>query len=249
LRRLGEAATACSACAGPCPSCAPTPESPLQRRFPLQWGRDTAALAQDILAAGIEAVLTCVDPKRLSPSFAGRRFDAQLLADLPPGVDPCGERGGCSLHAPTPTAPRARSLWPLSVVPPLPADTARPFALPPCYPPLPPAAGENGEFHTFVVSAPALFDRPIDVHERYDPRLRVERGGFVFFDVVPLDMDLDEAAAEADKARKEAAAADAAAAEAEAAAAAGGATPVCPPPQGGKQSALDRLHQRASASR
>ena len=55
--------------------------------FPL-WGRDTSALAREFIAAGFEAVLVCVDPRRLDPSFAGRRFDAELLADLPPDVDP-----------------------------------------------------------------------------------------------------------------------------------------------------------------
>ncbi len=60
--------------------------------FPL-WGRDTAALAREMVAAGVRAVLTCVDPKQLSPSFAGRTFDPALLAELPSGVDPCGERG------------------------------------------------------------------------------------------------------------------------------------------------------------
>jgi len=60
--------------------------------FPL-WRRDTAALARAMIASGLIAHLTCVDPKRLDRSFAGRRFDAQLLEDLPPGVDPCGENG------------------------------------------------------------------------------------------------------------------------------------------------------------
>jgi uncharacterized protein (TIGR00290 family) len=60
--------------------------------FPL-WGLDTAALAREMLAGGVEAVLTCVDPKQLDPRFAGRTFDLALLAELPPGVDPCGERG------------------------------------------------------------------------------------------------------------------------------------------------------------
>jgi uncharacterized protein (TIGR00290 family) len=60
--------------------------------FPL-WGRDTSVLARAFIAAGFEAVLVCVDPRRLDRSFAGRRFDAQLLADLPPDVDPCGENG------------------------------------------------------------------------------------------------------------------------------------------------------------
>ena len=52
-----------------------------------------AALAREMIAAGLGAILTCVDPKVLDPSFAGREFDARLLDDLPPSVDPCGERG------------------------------------------------------------------------------------------------------------------------------------------------------------
>jgi uncharacterized protein (TIGR00290 family) len=61
-------------------------------RFPL-WGRSTDRLARDMLAAGVCAVLTCVDPAVLPAEFAGRAFDQSLLADLPDGVDPCGERG------------------------------------------------------------------------------------------------------------------------------------------------------------
>ena len=60
--------------------------------FPL-WGRDTTALAREFLDAGFEATLVCVEPRTLSPSFAGRAYDEQLLAELPPGVDPCGENG------------------------------------------------------------------------------------------------------------------------------------------------------------
>lgn len=60
--------------------------------FPL-WGRDTAALAREMVAAGLRATLTCVDPCRLDRGFAGRAFDSALLGDLPPGVDPCGENG------------------------------------------------------------------------------------------------------------------------------------------------------------
>lgn len=60
--------------------------------FPL-WGRDTAALAREMLHAGTRAVLTCVDPSQLDASFAGRSFDNELLADLPSRCDPCGERG------------------------------------------------------------------------------------------------------------------------------------------------------------
>jgi uncharacterized protein (TIGR00290 family) len=56
-------------------------------------GISTAELAQQMLAAGLRARLTCIDPRALDASFAGRLFDAELLADLPAGVDPCGERG------------------------------------------------------------------------------------------------------------------------------------------------------------
>jgi uncharacterized protein (TIGR00290 family) len=60
--------------------------------FPL-WGRPTDRLARDMLGAGVRAVLTCIDPTVLAPELAGRSFDEALLAELPPGVDPCGERG------------------------------------------------------------------------------------------------------------------------------------------------------------
>lgn len=60
--------------------------------FPL-WLRDTRELAHDMVNAGIAATITCVDPKQLDRAFAGRDFDASLLAELPAGVDPCGERG------------------------------------------------------------------------------------------------------------------------------------------------------------
>jgi uncharacterized protein (TIGR00290 family) len=60
--------------------------------FPL-FGADTPALAREMIAAGVRARITCLNPKILDRSFAGREFDAALLADLPPGVDPCAERG------------------------------------------------------------------------------------------------------------------------------------------------------------
>jgi len=98
--------------------------------FPL-WGRPTRALAQAMLDAGLRARITCVDPRALAASFAGREFDRQLLADLPPGVDPCGE---------------------------------------------------NGEFHTFAWDGP-MFRRPVAV--RGGPV--VERDGFVFADLLPVE--------------------------------------------------------------
>jgi len=54
---------------------------------------DTPALARRMLRDGLSAVLTCVDPRQLSEAFVGRLYDAALLAELPDGVDPCGERG------------------------------------------------------------------------------------------------------------------------------------------------------------
>lgn len=60
--------------------------------FPL-WGADTREQARRFIAAGHRAVLTCVDTTQLDAGFSGREFDADLLADLPPGVDPCGEHG------------------------------------------------------------------------------------------------------------------------------------------------------------
>jgi uncharacterized protein (TIGR00290 family) len=68
--------------------------SGIEPLFPL-WcsSADTPRLARQFLDGGVRAVLTCVDGRQLPGSFVGRSFDAALLADLPPGVDPCGERG------------------------------------------------------------------------------------------------------------------------------------------------------------
>ncbi len=60
--------------------------------FPL-WGMATDRLAREMIGAGLRARVTCVDPKVLPAEFAGRDFDANFLADLPEGVDPCGENG------------------------------------------------------------------------------------------------------------------------------------------------------------
>lgn len=104
--------------------------SGLALRFPL-WGRDTAELAREMIAGGLRARLTCVDPRLLDARFAGREFDDALLAELPPSCDPCGERG---------------------------------------------------EFHTFTYSGP-MFTAPIDVVSG----IVVERDGFVFADLLPLE--------------------------------------------------------------
>ncbi len=64
----------------------------LEPLFPL-WQIPTHQLAHEMIAGGLRAKLVCVDPRKLAPEFAGREFDLQLLADLPPEVDPCGENG------------------------------------------------------------------------------------------------------------------------------------------------------------
>ena len=60
--------------------------------FPI-WAMPTRELAYEMVKSGLRARVTCVDPKQLPESFAGREFDARFLADLPSDVDPCGERG------------------------------------------------------------------------------------------------------------------------------------------------------------
>lgn len=64
----------------------------LEPIFPV-WGIPTDQLARQMLAGGLRASVTCIDPRHLDSSFAGRAYDADFLRDLPPGVDPCGERG------------------------------------------------------------------------------------------------------------------------------------------------------------
>ena len=60
--------------------------------FPI-WGEPTRELAQKMVAAGLRAKITCVDPAKLPAEFAGRTFDQEFLNDLPDGIDPCGENG------------------------------------------------------------------------------------------------------------------------------------------------------------
>jgi uncharacterized protein (TIGR00290 family) len=102
----------------------------LRPLFPV-WKIPTAELAGEMIDSGLRAKLVCVDPRKLAPEFAGRDFDHQLLSDLPPGVDPCGE---------------------------------------------------NGEFHSFVHAGP-MFNREIPVLSGE----RVERDGFWFCDVLPME--------------------------------------------------------------
>lgn len=70
--------------------------------FPL-WGRPTSELSKDMIDGGLEAHLTCIDPRVMPRELAGRRYDVTLLDDLPSGVDPCGERGefhSCAVGGP-----------------------------------------------------------------------------------------------------------------------------------------------------
>lgn len=60
--------------------------------FPL-WQRETADLVRSFIELGYHAITTCVDPRKLDASFAGRIIDDEFLKDLPEGVDPCGENG------------------------------------------------------------------------------------------------------------------------------------------------------------
>jgi uncharacterized protein (TIGR00290 family) len=60
--------------------------------FPV-WGLDTVRLPRDMISAGLVAHIACLDPRKLPASLAGRRFDLDLLAELPAGVDPCAENG------------------------------------------------------------------------------------------------------------------------------------------------------------
>ncbi len=64
----------------------------LKAIFPL-WKLPTRSLAEEMITSGVQAKITCVNPKQLDRHFAGRSFDSSLLADLPADVDPCGENG------------------------------------------------------------------------------------------------------------------------------------------------------------
>ncbi len=64
----------------------------LKPLFPI-WNLVTDQLAQTMITSGLKARISCIDPKRLSADFVGRKFDQKLLNDLPNNVDPCGENG------------------------------------------------------------------------------------------------------------------------------------------------------------
>lgn len=65
---------------------------PIEPLFPI-WGRDTRALSEEMLARGLRAYVTCVDPGAVSAKLAGSLYDAAFLAALPEAADPCGENG------------------------------------------------------------------------------------------------------------------------------------------------------------
>ena len=64
----------------------------LEPLFPV-WQIPTGQLAREMVASGLKAKITCIDPRILPVEFAGRDFDFEFLADLPSGIDPCGENG------------------------------------------------------------------------------------------------------------------------------------------------------------
>jgi diphthamide synthase (EF-2-diphthine--ammonia ligase) len=84
----------------------------LEPLFPV-WGLPTLALAQEMIASGMRAKLTCIDTTKLDRSFAGREFDSAFLAGLPQGVDACGERG--EFHSFVYAGPMLDTALPVSV--------------------------------------------------------------------------------------------------------------------------------------
>jgi diphthamide synthase (EF-2-diphthine--ammonia ligase) len=78
--------------------------------FPL-FGADTRRLAREMIDAGLRARITCLNPAVLDRDFAGREFDASLVDALPPGIDPCGERG--EFHTCAYAGPMFRALLPI----------------------------------------------------------------------------------------------------------------------------------------
>ena len=84
----------------------------LQPIFPV-WGLPTRALAQEMIASGTRAKLTCIDTAKLDRSFVGREFDEALLSALPEEVDPCGERG--EFHSFVYAGPMLKAVLPIAV--------------------------------------------------------------------------------------------------------------------------------------
>jgi len=84
----------------------------LEPIFPV-WGLPTRALAEEMIASGLRAKLTCVDTAKLDVSFVGREFNYALLSALPPEADPCGENG--EFHSFVYAGPMLRSPIPISL--------------------------------------------------------------------------------------------------------------------------------------
>ncbi len=80
--------------------------------YPL-WQRDTRILADEMIASGLVAHIVCLDPRRIDRTFAGRCFDRDLLRDLPPGVDPCGENG--EFHTVVSAGPMFKAAIPVTI--------------------------------------------------------------------------------------------------------------------------------------
>ncbi len=64
----------------------------LRGLYPL-WKRDTRELLREFITSGWRAIVVCTDGERLDASWSGRQIDVRFALDLPPGIDPCGERG------------------------------------------------------------------------------------------------------------------------------------------------------------
>jgi len=64
----------------------------LEPLFPV-WQIPTDQLSREMIAAGVKATITCLDPSKLKKSFAGQDYDLHFLQALPPAIDPCGENG------------------------------------------------------------------------------------------------------------------------------------------------------------
>jgi uncharacterized protein (TIGR00290 family) len=80
--------------------------------YPL-WQRETRALAEDMIASGLTAHIVCLDPRRIDRKFAGRRFDHDLLHELPPDIDPCGENG--EFHTVVTAGPMFKAAIPVTI--------------------------------------------------------------------------------------------------------------------------------------
>lgn len=80
--------------------------------YPL-WRRETRALAEEMISSGLIAHIVCLDPRRIDRKFAGRRIDRDLLRELPPGIDPCGENG--EFHTVVSAGPMFKSAIPVTI--------------------------------------------------------------------------------------------------------------------------------------